>query len=161
MHPDFVENTDHYRERRHLAGAFMDILKHIRTLGVDIRNISRSIRALTCSQRYCDIELCVFKTPCRYGVLTSFQNFNEGQLLFQQIPWCANVDGVSVFTACPLESDEMADFVKNREKSIVSHVPTSILGAVFGLMSQKGKSPPEVAPCVVQREDIALIVYAL
>jgi hypothetical protein len=161
MHPDYVENTDHYRESRGLAGAFMDILKLLKNIGIDIRSVSHSIRALTCSQRYCDIELRVFKTPHRHGVLTSFQDFNEGQLLFQQISWCANVDGASVFTACPLESDEMADFVKKREKSAVSNVPTAILGAVFSLMSQKGKSPPEVAPCVRQRDDVVLIVYAL
>ena len=161
MHPKFVEKTSAYREKCGLAGAFMNILKTLSDLGIPIKSVSESISVLTLSQRYCEINLKAHKTPARSGVLTSFQNFNPGRMLFQQIPWSANVDGVAVYTVCPLESKAMAEFVQKRQHSSVSHVPTVILSSLFGLMTQKGKSPPEVAPCVVQERNIALIVYAL
>lgn len=161
MHPDFVEGTGLYRSACHLAGSFMDILKYLHTLGLSLRSISESIGVLTCSQKYCDVDLHVYKSQDRRAVLTSFQRFNPGKMLFQQIPWCANVDGVGVFTVCALDSAAMAEYVKHRQHGMVSHLPSMLLSSIFSVMTQEGKSPPEVSPCVVQKDDIALILYDL
>lgn len=49
-------------------------------------------------QAYCSIELNLYKSPSKRVVLSSFDTYNVGRALYQQVPWMANVAGVPVWS---------------------------------------------------------------
>lgn len=57
----------------------------------------QSFAHYSCGQMYCGVVLNLYKSPSRAVVLSSFDRFNVGRALYQQVPWMANVAGVPVW----------------------------------------------------------------
>ena len=55
--------------------------------------------SLTRSTRsYVNVKRNLFKSPSQSVVLSSFEQYNVGSHSYQQFPWCANINGVGLWT---------------------------------------------------------------
>lgn len=113
----------------------------------------QSYSSLSGGQNYTDIVLNVFKSQNHKVVLSSFEEFNVNLRSFQQNPWMANIAGA------PLWSQS-----GNNLKHIFPCFCTIHLAVTFFPIGSLGKKIipciNDFCPCVTQKGNVALVVYA-
>jgi hypothetical protein len=72
-------------------------------------------------QNYTDVVLNVFKPLSGKVVLSSFEMYNVGLQMYQQIPWMANIAGLPIWTQSGggLTSNSFAPAVRQRGPILV------------------------------------------
>jgi len=96
LHPNFTRETKEYQHRKRLGKN--DTLFFLKWVpGIAARGLVHAYGPFSRGQTYCGLTLNIYK---RHGglCLSSFERYNQGNVSFQQLPWCANIGGASVWT---------------------------------------------------------------
>ena len=96
LHPDFTRETKEYQHRKRLTkNDTLWIFSWIPSIAA--AGLVRAYSPFSRGQTYCGFTLNIYK---RHGglCLSSFERYNEGNVSFQQLPWCANIGGAGVWT---------------------------------------------------------------
>jgi len=96
VHPDFVQSTKRFQKKKELGSNATLSLFGWMPSGM-ASSLSSSYGRLARGQVYTDVMLNIYKRPGGL-CLSSFESFNIGNAGFQQFPWCANLDGLGVWS---------------------------------------------------------------
>jgi hypothetical protein len=120
VHPQVIKATKKYLKMKNMSNnATLWPLTWI-TTGM-AESLSLSCGRYSTGQVYTDVTLNVFKRA--EGLcLSSFEGFNVGSAGFQQLPWCANLDGIGVWS----ESGQISDSVVGRDFMTNTHSPNVV-----------------------------------
>lgn len=114
-HPKFFTHTRDYISKFRLHTNPELIL-----LGLVNKTMLDAAAHFSEAQKYTDLNINVYKTPGREGVLSSLDMYNVGQQTYQQLLWMANVSGVGVWSQSGGDHGDMQRFAPERVNPAVS-----------------------------------------